>query len=57
MTLTQIARQRRIRAMMKKQARETLRNLRHQRAKVAITKESPLFSSVRSRTLEMAEGA
>ena len=56
MTLTEIARKRRLTAVMKKQARETLRNLRHERTKAANIKSAPLFSSVRSRPLEIAEG-
>jgi len=57
MTLTEIARQRRITAVMKKQARETLRSLRHERAKAANAKSAPLFSSVRSRDLEVAQSS
>ena len=57
MTLAEIARKRRLTAVMKKQAKETLRNLRHERTKAANARTAPLFSSSRSRPLEIAESS
>ncbi len=57
MTLAEIARKRRLTAVMKKQAKETLRNLRHERTKAANVKSAPQFLSVRSRPLGMAESS